>query len=95
MEETAACTDESTSAGDPDGAATWRRIANAVGQLVNNTPDQSGPSTSKDRRGGVRRIVGISDVDSKTERELRKPDKGPLCGRRQSVADTGPNGVVA
>jgi hypothetical protein len=25
-------------AGDPDGAATWRRITNAVGQLVNNTP---------------------------------------------------------
>jgi hypothetical protein len=36
--ESAARADELAAAGDEDGAATWRRITNAVGQLENKTP---------------------------------------------------------
>jgi hypothetical protein len=36
--ESAARADEFAAAGDEDGAATWRRITNAVGQLENKTP---------------------------------------------------------
>jgi hypothetical protein len=36
--ESAARADEFAAAGDEDGAATWRRITNAVGQLANKTP---------------------------------------------------------
>jgi hypothetical protein len=38
VEESAARADELATAGDDDGAATWRRITNAVGQLANDTP---------------------------------------------------------
>jgi hypothetical protein len=38
LEESATRVDELTAAGDEDGAATWRRITAAVGQLANNTP---------------------------------------------------------
>jgi hypothetical protein len=38
LEESATRADELTAAGDDNGAATWRRITNAVGQLANNTP---------------------------------------------------------
>ena len=41
LEESAARADQLASAGDHDGAATWRRIMAAVTQLANNTP--SGP----------------------------------------------------
>ena len=39
--ESAARADELTIEGDDDGAATWRRITDAVAQLANTTP--SGP----------------------------------------------------
>ena len=38
LEESAMRADELAAGGDHDGAATWRRIADAVGQLANNTP---------------------------------------------------------
>jgi len=38
LEESAARADELAAARDHDGAATWRRITAAVGQLANNTP---------------------------------------------------------
>jgi hypothetical protein len=38
LEESAARADELAAGGDHDGAATWRRISVAVGQLANNTP---------------------------------------------------------
>jgi hypothetical protein len=38
LEETAARADELAAAGDDNGAATWRRITNAVVQLANQTP---------------------------------------------------------
>ena len=38
LEESATRADELMSAGDDNGAATWRRITAAVGQLANNTP---------------------------------------------------------
>jgi hypothetical protein len=38
FEESAMRTDELAAAGDDDGAATWRRITDAVVQLANNTP---------------------------------------------------------
>ena len=37
-DESAVRADELAAAGDDDGAATWRRITNAVEQLANNTP---------------------------------------------------------
>jgi hypothetical protein len=37
-DESAARADELAAAGDEDGAATWRRITNAVGELANTTP---------------------------------------------------------
>jgi len=36
--ESAARADELAAAGDDNGAATWRRITNAVGQFANNVP---------------------------------------------------------
>ena len=41
LEESATRADELAAAGDGNGAAVWRRITAAVGQLANNTP--SGP----------------------------------------------------
>jgi hypothetical protein len=38
LEESAARADELMSAGDDDGAVTWRRIMDAVTQLENKTP---------------------------------------------------------
>jgi hypothetical protein len=38
LKESAARADELMAAGDGDGAATWRRITDAVRQLVNKTP---------------------------------------------------------
>jgi hypothetical protein len=38
LEESAARADELAAAGDRDGALTWRRITDAVGQLANTTP---------------------------------------------------------
>ena len=38
LEESAARADELASAGDDNGVAVWRRISEAVGQLVNATP---------------------------------------------------------
>ena len=38
LEESATRADELAAADDHDGAATWRRITNAVVQLANNTP---------------------------------------------------------
>jgi hypothetical protein len=38
VEESAARADELATGGDYNGAATWRRIMDAVGQLANNTP---------------------------------------------------------
>jgi hypothetical protein len=38
FEESAARADELAAGGDDDGAATWRRITDAVVQLANNTP---------------------------------------------------------
>jgi hypothetical protein len=48
LEESAARADELAAASDADGAAVWRRITDAVGQLANNTPpgrcsDHNGP----------------------------------------------------
>ena len=40
-EQSAARAEELTTEGDDDGAATWRRITNAVRQLADTTP--SGP----------------------------------------------------
>jgi hypothetical protein len=37
-DQSAARADELAAADDDDGAATWRRITNAVGQLANNIP---------------------------------------------------------
>ena len=42
LEQTAIRTDELASDGDHDGAATWRRIANAIVQLANKTPPGPG-----------------------------------------------------
>ena len=41
LEESAARADELMSAGDDDGAATWRRIMDAVTQLENDTPPRA------------------------------------------------------
>ena len=38
LEESSTRVDELTTAGDHDGADTWRRISAAVAQLANNTP---------------------------------------------------------
>ena len=38
LEESAASVDELAADGDHDGAMTWRRITDAVGQLANTTP---------------------------------------------------------
>ena len=38
LEESGTGLDELTAAGDHDGAVTWRRITDAVGQLANTTP---------------------------------------------------------
>jgi len=38
VEESAIRADELAAVGDDNGAAAWRRIAYAVGQLANNTP---------------------------------------------------------
>jgi hypothetical protein len=38
LEESASRVDELTTAGDDDGVAVWRRISDAVGQLINTTP---------------------------------------------------------
>ena len=38
LEESAMRADELAAAGDDDGAATWRRITDAVVHLANNTP---------------------------------------------------------
>ncbi len=38
LEENATRADELASAGDDNGVAVWRRISDAVGQLVNTTP---------------------------------------------------------
>ena len=38
LEESAARVDELAADGDHDGAVTWRRIIDAVGQLANTTP---------------------------------------------------------
>jgi hypothetical protein len=38
LEESAARADELASAGDDNGMAAWRRISDALGQLVNTTP---------------------------------------------------------
>lgn len=38
LEESTMRADELAAAGDENGAATWRRITNAVVQLANNTP---------------------------------------------------------
>ena len=38
LEESAARGDELAADGDHDGAVTWRRITDAVGQLANTTP---------------------------------------------------------
>jgi hypothetical protein len=38
LEESAARVDELATAGDDNGVAVWRRISDAVGQLVNTTP---------------------------------------------------------
>jgi hypothetical protein len=38
LEESASRVDELATAGDDDGVAVWRRISDAVGQLVNTTP---------------------------------------------------------
>jgi hypothetical protein len=38
LEESVSRADELASAGDDDGAVVWRRITDAVGQLVNTTP---------------------------------------------------------
>jgi hypothetical protein len=38
LEESAARADELASAGDDNGVAVWRRLSDAVSQLVNTTP---------------------------------------------------------
>jgi hypothetical protein len=38
LDESAIRADQLAADGDHDGAATWRRITDAVGQLANNTP---------------------------------------------------------
>jgi hypothetical protein len=38
LEESAACADELFTEQDHDGAAVWRRITDAVGQLANEIP---------------------------------------------------------
>jgi hypothetical protein len=38
LEESAARADELATAGDDNGVAVWRRISDAVGQLVNTSP---------------------------------------------------------
>ena len=38
IEESALRADELASAGDDNGVAVWRRISEAVGQLINTTP---------------------------------------------------------
>ena len=38
LEESATRADELAAAGDENGEAVWRRITNAVGQLMNKTP---------------------------------------------------------
>jgi hypothetical protein len=38
LEESTTRADELTAGGDHDGAVTWRRVANAIGQLANTTP---------------------------------------------------------
>ena len=38
LEESTTRADELAADGDHDGAATWRRITDTVGQLANNTP---------------------------------------------------------
>jgi hypothetical protein len=38
LEESVSLADELASAGDDNGVAVWRRISDAVGQLVNTTP---------------------------------------------------------
>jgi hypothetical protein len=42
LEESAARVDELAADGDHDGAVTWRRITDAVGQLANTTPPGTG-----------------------------------------------------
>jgi hypothetical protein len=41
LEESAARVDELAADGDHDGAVTWRRITDAVGQLANTTPPRT------------------------------------------------------
>jgi hypothetical protein len=41
LEESAARADELASAGDDNGVAVWRRITDAVGQLINTAPARS------------------------------------------------------
>ena len=38
LEESASRVDELATAGDDNGVAVWRRISEAVGQLINTTP---------------------------------------------------------
>ena len=40
LEESAARVDELAADGDHDGAVTWRRMTDAVGQLANTTPPE-------------------------------------------------------
>ena len=60
LEESASRADELASAGDDSGVAVWRRISDAVGQLVNTTP-RPGPLTAplnwKRERTPARQIV--------------------------------------
>jgi hypothetical protein len=41
LEKNTACADEPAADGDPNGAAPWHRISDAVGQLANKTPPGS------------------------------------------------------
>jgi len=45
LEESAASVDELAADGDHDGAMTWRRITDAVGQLANTTPPRASALT--------------------------------------------------
>ena len=49
LEQSSGRADELAADGDHGGAVIWRRIANAVAQLANNTP--TGPSIEVDGRG--------------------------------------------
>jgi hypothetical protein len=70
LEQSAIRTDELASDGDHDGAATWRRIANAIVQLANKTPP--GP--------GIRRKAEPAALQRAPNSPERRHASSPLPG---------------